>query len=443
MKKRIRLDGETPSEKGLRLLEFMLSIIKGQDRPVKHLADAIEVFESELFTENKPIYVGLCSGPSGVGKTLTAELLAEYWFGNRNAFTIIPCEAYSESHSISKLIGSPAGYIGHWNPDNPRDSGTPPILWQGNIDHFAQDTDPNLARIKEDFQNGVNKILKINNDLAEHMFDIAELFDNRGAFDIERWPELNKKVKEAFPLIAKREKIKAEIEKLGATQAFTLVKRPKSIILFDEIEKAHPALHNILLNIIDKARLQLSNGMIADFSNSVILMTSNVGSHKIAEILNPKNKIGFAEKIEKKDNEVLDKEIYKRTLEELQRAFPPEFLARVDNISVYRPLSREVLRQIVDVELRGFQEKVLKNLPITLVIDERVKEFILDEATDKPENGARLVKNKVYKYLRKPLCRLKNKGRIKSYDTLYIMLDEKSHIVFEKEDEEKENKKKD
>jgi ATP-dependent Clp protease ATP-binding subunit ClpA len=441
MKKRIRLDGKTPSEKGLRLLEFMLSIIKGQDRPVRHLADAVEVHESEMFTENRPIYVGLCCGPSGVGKTLTAELLAEYWFGDRNALTIIPCEDYSESHSIAKLIGSPPGYIGHWDPYNKKDPGTPPILYQGNIDRFALEKDPALMKIEQDLNDGTEEILKVNNDLANQMAEVIDLFDDKGAFDIERWPKLNKKIKESFPLIAKREKMIADLTRLEHAQPFMMVKRPKSIILFDEIEKAHPALHNLLLGIMDKGRLPLQGDLITDFSNSVILLTSNVGSHKIAEILNPKGKIGFVEGSRKKDNDVLDEEIYKQTKEELKLVFPPEFLARIDDLSVYRPLSREILRQIVDVELRKFQEKVLKNIPIAFVFDEKVREFILNEATDKPENGARLVRNKVSKYLRKPLCRLKNRGLIKKNDIVHVTLDEKSKVVFEKEEEMEDEKK--
>jgi len=434
MKRRIRLDGEKPSEKALHLLEHMLSTIKGQDKAVKDLADAVEVFESGVFTENRPIYVGLCCGPSGVGKTLTAELLAEFWFGDRKAFTKIACEEFSESHRVSELKGSPAGYLGHWNPKNPHDSGTPPILWQENIDKYALEKDPELERINEDCRDRIAKILQANNDLAEQMIDLSAFLNDKGEVDPERYPEIEKLLEESLPLVAERDKMLVEIRRLGSMRAYMAPKRPKSIILFDEIEKAHPALHNILLSIMDKGEFQLANGMVTDFSNSVIIMTTNVGSHKIAEILNPKNCIGFSKQTAKQDNAVLDKEIYKQSMEELRKAFPPEFLARVDRISVYRPLSREVLRDIIDVELRKFQDKVLKSFPIVLSIDEKVKEFILKEAADKPENGARLVKNKIYKYLRKPICRFKNNGQIKEHDTLYVML-ENSRIVFEKDEE--------
>ncbi len=437
MKKTIRLDGETPSEKGFRVLEFILTFLRGQDKAVRPLADAIEVFESGMFPGNRPIFVGLASGTSGVGKTYTAELLAEYWFGSRKAFTKIKCEEFSESHRISELKGSPAGYIGYWDPENPENSGTPPILWQGNIDKFALDADPDLIKISRDFQVGEEEISRLNDALAQHMDEISELFDDNGVFDIERWPKLSKKLKESFPLILARKKITDRLNELGHTQPFMWVKRPKSIILFDEIEKAHPDLLNILLSIMDKGEFQLANGMVTDFSNSVILITTNVGSRKMAAYLNPKNKIGFVS--DKRDCEAVDQGIYKEALKEIKEFFRPEFLGRVDKIIVYRPLRPDTLRDIIDVELREFQKIVLKSLPITFVFDEKVKEFIFKESLDKPEDGARLIKLKILKHLRVPLCRLKNKGQLKAGDVINIRLNEQSKIIIEKDEDEEVN----
>jgi ATP-dependent Clp protease ATP-binding subunit ClpA len=385
--------------------------------------------------------VGLCAGPSGVGKTLTAELLAEYWFGNQNAITKIPCEAYSESHGIAKLIGSPPGYVGHWDPNNPKESGTPPILYQGNIEKFALDSDPKLKKLEGAYNALMNELAGINAKLIKEFSEVGKFCDNSGAVLARDLPSMTEKLKEAKAVIVRRDEIIVLLKRLEHQYGFDIPKRPKSIILFDEIEKASPTLHNILLNIMDKGQLQLANGMITDFSNSVILMTTNVGSRQIAEMLNPKDSIGFTGEVTRKSSSTLDKEIYKKTIEELKKVFAPELLARFDRISVYRPLGPEILRDIVDVELRKFQDKILDNFPITIRFADSVKKLIFSEATDKPENGARLVRNKVYKYLRKPFCRLKNKAQIQKYDVVHVMLDEKKRIVFEREEDIPEEKK--
>ncbi|MBU4347954.1 MAG: AAA family ATPase [Nanoarchaeota archaeon] len=444
MEHTIRLDANEPSKKALDLLRFMLSTIKGQDKAIEDLIDAIEIYESGLFSENsenKPIYVGLCCGPSGVGKTLTAELLSEFWFNKRNCFTKISCESYSESHSISRLIGSPAGYVGYWDPDNGKSSASP-ILWQGNIDKYALEIDPSLLRLEKDR----NKLEKMSFSIEMRLYtisaEIMELFEEEGDIQQEDILLLSEKAKKFNPLNKMYLEIEKKLKQIDAKIAFSVIKNPKSIILFDEIEKASPALHNILLNVIDKGEITLSNGMKTDFSNSVILMTTNVGSRAIAGILNPGKKIGLRP-IESSgvfDEKIKDNQIYKETMKEVREKFPPEFLARFDRISVYRPLGKETLRSILEVEIEKFQNQVLKKLPIKFCFDEEVKDFILNEATDKPQDGARLVKLKVYKYLRKPLCRMKNNRKLKAGDILYISLEDnngKKDIVFKKETKDK------
>lgn len=418
-----KLDGNIPSEKGLELLGFLMKNIKGQDSAIKDLVDAIEVYESGLFLSAKPIYTGLLCGSSGVGKTLTAEMLAKFWFGSPAAFTKIPCEAYSADHSIAALIGSPAGYIGHWDPNNQHSAGTPPILWQGNIDRFALERDPKLKKLAKERCEYAEEMISLQINLLEKILIILDLFDEKGVVIYNKIDELRKQVLEARSMVSCLRGFDKKIRCNDVATTFSIPERPKSIILFDEIEKASPTLHNILLNIIDKAQLQLANGMATDFSNSVILMTTNVGSRAIADVLNPKKFIGFLDKKTENSSEDINKQIYQKSLEGLKEFFPPEFLARLDRISVYRPLSREILKDIVDLELRRFQEQILEVVPICLNFSEEVREFILAESTDKPENGARLVKNKVLKYLRKPLCRLKNRGLIKEADIIYVTLE--------------------
>jgi ATP-dependent Clp protease ATP-binding subunit ClpA len=426
----IELDADSPSDKGLKLLGFLMKNIKGQDSALKNLVDAIEVYESGLFNADRPIYVGLFLGPSGVGKTLVAEVLAEYWFGLRNAFTKISCEAYSEEHAISKLIGSPAGYVGHWNPNDQRKEGTPPILWQGNIDRFAKKVDSKADQLKNNFDKALKEAsfieMEILNELVKR-FSKNPLFLNK-----ENWEKFESRLKN---LVEQYLAIQKKVDNTFYEQAMYETPNPRSIILFDEIEKASHTLHNILLNVIDKAELQLANGMVTKFNNSIILMTSNISSKAIASVLKEKKRMGFAAEMDKeikRDAASLDKEIYDKSMEAVYDFFPPEFLARFDRISVFRPLSEKIMREILDVELKRFQEKMFGTFPIVLQISDEAKNLILKEATDKPQNGARLLKIKIDKYLRKQICRLKNKGELDKGDILQVTLkkDDKDKIVF-------------
>ena len=231
-------------------------------------------------------------------------------------------------------------------------------------------------------------------------------------------------------------------------QKVAITKRPKSIILFDEIEKANKTLHNILLNIIDKAELILANGTRTDFSNSVIIMTSNAGSRTYAKILNPDNLIGFNSDQQNQglDPGIMDHKIYQQAIKEIKNKFLPEFLGRFDEISVYRPLNSEILRDILEVEIQRFQDQICKKVSVKFCFDEDVKDFIASEAIDKPEAGARLTKKKIRDYLLVCLCRIKNKGDLQDGDTLYIFLEEKDgkkKIGFSKDkpkqEENKEN----
>lgn len=431
----IKLNPESPSNSVLKLLEFLWRNIRGQNDAVKDLADAIEVYEAGLRSKDKPIYTALLLGPSGVGKTLTAEILAEYWFGNRRAFTKIPCEEYSQEHAIYSLIGAPPSYVGYWDPKCGHSSGTPPILWQGNIDKYARESSEEEKKFDERF----SKLFLEFQEVEEQIFILLE----------EEFAEIKKKIRPIEEtcrilgnLMGKRKQLTQALDNLYLRkQIFSKspIFKCKSIILFDEIEKANATLHNILLNIMDKAEIQLSNGMVTKLNNSVILMTSNVGSKAIAKLISKKSKkMGFELRMvedAKKDSQLLDDKIYRDSMDAAKEFFRPEFIARFDRISVFRPLSRETMRSILDVEIGNFQNLLNSNFPVLLAIDDDVKEFIIDEATDNPENGARLLKQKLHKYLYKQICRFKNKKELEKGDILRLSLEngEKKKIIFKRE----------
>jgi ATP-dependent Clp protease ATP-binding subunit ClpB len=167
-------------------------------------------------------------------------------------------------------------------------------------------------------------------------------------------------------------------------------RRPYSVILFDEIEKAHPDVFNLLLQILDDGRLTDSQGRVVGFRNTVIIMTSNIGSPLILE---------QSERMRAPETRV---EVETAVLAELRRAFRPEFLNRVDDIIVFRPLGMEDLKRIVELQLRRL-EAMLAERKITLVVDESAKELIAEEGYD-PAYGARPLKRAIQRLVQNPLA---------------------------------------
>lgn len=408
---RMRLDSEAMSDDGQKLLAFLLKNIKGQDSAVKDIVEADELFRSGLYSDDKPIYSALLLGPSGVGKTLTAEVLADYWFGSRSAFTKISCESMSEPHSVASLVGSPPGYVGFHDPGDQRYSGSEPILSQRKIDEpdfFSRDEVK-----KADIQ-----IEKLYTQLADILNEIEEIssHDQKSKEDLAGLTELHKEKK----------RIKAEIYKL-TSKVYSAPSEYRSIILFDEIEKANESLHNLLLNIIDKGKLTLKNGTVTDFTRSVILLTSNIGSNEIADLLDNK-KIGFESG--NSNNDGLNKNIYRHAEKAARSHFRPELLGRLNRISVFRPLDEEVMRMILESELAKFQENIFKSFPIIIKISEEAREFILREAMDRQQEGARLLRRKIDSYIREPFSRLKLRGEIKAKEDVLDVVLENGKLVF-------------
>ena len=265
--------------------------VVGQDQAIEAVSKSIRRGRVGVKDPNRPIGSFLFLGPTGVGKTETCKALAEVLFGTEDAIIRVDMSEYMESHSTSKLIGSPPGYVGY-----------------------------------------------------------------------EEGGYLTKKVKQ----------------------------KPYSIILFDEIEKAHPDVMNMLLQILEDGRLTDSTGRVVNFKNTVIIMTSNVGAKLITE----SKKLGFSSINPDEDKAKIDYENTKKEImQELKKEFKPEFINRIDEIIVFHKLEDEDLQKIVDLMLENLIKRLEKQ-GYVIEIDDSVKKYIIKQGTDK-NYGARPLRHAI------------------------------------------------
>lgn len=256
----IRLDPKLYSENGLKIFEFLKKHIKGQDDALLDVVDALEIIEASFNSEDKTIYTGLFLGGSGVGKTLVAQILALLLFGNRRAFTYVNCEFYSASHEGSRLFGSPPGYIGY---------NEPPLLAQENIDKYAIQSNDEIKKSLDLISEVTKEIDELEDNAFRHL---KKMYSNKSLSSIREYDHTDKILK---AIIDKRDRLINRLESLNHNAKELSTNGPyRSIILFDEIEKANKVIHTALLSIIDNAEATMANGKITKFNNSIIIMTS-------------------------------------------------------------------------------------------------------------------------------------------------------------------------
>jgi len=316
------------------LTETLTERVIGQDDAVDSLICAFSRLLSGLSDPSRPLLTTLLLGSTGVGKTETAKALAHTLFGSERAMTRVNCEEYAHGHEISKLLGSPPGYVG---------SHIEPLLSQAQID------EPHW-RLREESAEGRDENL----GLAE------ELFRNDD-------------------------------------DAYV------SIILFDEIEKAHPIVWNALLGILEDGMLTLGDNSVTDFTRSLIIMTSNVGSWEMSEILE-RHPVGFQYESGSAETEMAD--IPVTALTAARSVFPFEFLNRFDEILVYSPLERQHLEKIFDKFLADIHDRTIRQagVPLLIRISEEAKRLIIDQGTD-VRYGARPLRRAMERNLVDPLSR--------------------------------------
>lgn len=301
------------SERLLNLEELLHKKVVGQEQGVEAVANAVRRSRVGLKDPNKPIGSFIFVGPTGVGKTYLAKALSEALFGDEDAMIRIDMSEYMEKHSVSRLVGSPPGYVG---------------------------------------------------------------YDEGG--------QLTEAVR----------------------------RKPYSVILFDEIEKAHPDVFNMLLQILDDGRLTDSKGRTVNFKNTVIIMTSNVGATSIKK----QNVLGFAVATHE------DKEEYekmKETItEELRKTFRPEFLNRLDEVIVFHSLKEEQVKEIVDIMIDDLERR-MKSLGIHIKVTENTREHISKQGFD-PVYGARPLERTIRRMIEDQLAEEMLKGDISKEDEIVI-----------------------
>ena len=309
---------EEEAYKLLNLEEILHGRIVGQDQAVMSISKAIRRSRAGLKDPKRPIGSFLFLGPTGVGKTELCKALAEVQFGDENQIIRIDMSEYMEKHAVSKLIGSPPGYVGY----------------------------------------------------------------NEGG-------QLTEKVR----------------------------RNPYSVVLFDEIEKAHGDVFNILLQILDDGRLTDSKGRMIDFKNTILIMTSNVGATKIN-----KNKVlGFETNKDKEDTRNQYDKMKESIMGELKQKFKPEFLNRIDDIIVFHPLEEYHIYEIVKLMTRDVIQR-LKSLDIDLKISEEAVKLIAKEGLDL-EYGARPLKRAIQRELEDTLSEAILKGDIKKGNSVIAEID--------------------
>ena len=315
---------QTESQRLLKLEEILHKRVVGQNEAVETVAKAIRRGRVGLKDPKRPIGSFLFLGPTGVGKTELSKALAEAMFGNENAIIRVDMSEYMEKHSVSKMIGSPPGYVG---------------------------------------------------------------FEEGG--------QLSEQVR----------------------------KNPYSVILFDEIEKAHPDVFNVLLQVLDDGRITDSQGRTVDFKNTIIIMTSNAGAQRIVD---PK-KLGFSN-VENAESE--HKDMKNNVMEEVKRMFKPEFLNRIDDIIVFRALSKEDVKGIAALMLKELKNRLAKQMDITLTYGDTVKNFIFEKGYDK-KYGARPLKRAIQKNIEDSLAEEILSGKIQASDKVSMTVVD-GKVVFTK-----------
>ena len=313
---------QAETERLIKLEETLHNRVIGQDEAVTAIAKAIRRGRVGLKDPNRPIGSFLFLGPTGVGKTELSKALADAMFGTESALIRVDMSEFMEKHTVSKLIGSPPGYVG---------------------------------------------------------------YDEGG--------QLSEKVR----------------------------RNPYSVILFDEVEKAHPDVFNVLLQVLDDGHITDSTGRVVDFKNTVIIMTSNAGAQNIVQ---PKT-LGFASVTDEKERH---ENMKTKVMDEVKRLFKPEFINRIDEIIVFHALNKEQIGSIVDIMIAKVNKRIMEQMKISIELNDEAKKYIVDKGYDE-KYGARPLRRTIQNDIEDALAEKILEGTVKQGNRVLVSVkDGKLHF---------------
>ncbi len=306
----------------MKLEETLHKRVIGQDEAVSSIARAIRRGRVGLKDPDRPIGSFLFLGPTGVGKTELSKALADAMFGSEEALIRVDMSEFMEKHTVSKLIGSPPGYVG---------------------------------------------------------------YDEGG--------QLSEKVR----------------------------RNPYSVVLFDEVEKAHPDVFNVLLQVLDDGHITDSTGRVVDFKNTVIIMTSNAGAQNIVQ---PKT-LGFASVTDEKERH---ENMKTKVMDEVKRLFKPEFINRIDEIIVFHALNKEQIGSIVDIMIAKVNKRIMEQMKISIELNDEAKKYIVDKGYDE-KYGARPLRRTIQNDIEDALAEKILEGTVKQGNRVLVSVkDGKLHF---------------
>ena len=314
------------SDRLMKLEDTLHNRVVGQEDAVTAVARAIRRGRVGLKDPNRPIGSFLFLGPTGVGKTELSKALADSMFGSENALIRVDMSEFMEKHTVSKLIGSPPGYVG---------------------------------------------------------------YDEGG--------QVSEKIR----------------------------RNPYSVVLFDEVEKAHPDVFNVLLQVLDDGHITDSTGRVVDFKNTVIIMTSNAGAENIVQ---PKT-LGFATASDEKQKY---ENMKSKVMDDVKKIFKPEFINRIDEIIVFHMLSKEQIGQIVDILMKTVNKRIMEHMKLSVELDEEAKKYIVDKGYDS-KYGARPLRRAIQNEIEDVLAEKILDGSVKAGNRVKVtMKDEKLNFTLKR-----------